>query len=96
MLIATYAIGLAALLVSAVAIFRTFCEGFGCLGIGILWMAWAGAYVAWLLLGFIVQARKKRKPDDPRGSSPLVRRLLVGQILLGVALLLYWGLHTLH
>ncbi len=88
MLIATYAIGLVALLVSAAAIFRTYCEGFGCIGIGILWMAWAGAYVAWLLLGVVAQARARQKA---RGTA-LAGRLFGGQVVVGAALLAYWAL----
>ena len=88
LLIAIHAIGLGALLIGAIAIFRTYCEGFGCIGIGIMWFAWAGVYAAWLIYGGIAHARLKEKP----AQRQLAGRLIAGQVAVGVALLAYWAL----
>lgn len=62
LLIAIYAFGLAALFAAAVAIFRTYCEGFGCMGIGVMWFGWCVVFAAWLVYGSIAYARVKAVP----------------------------------
>ena len=88
MLIATHLLGLCLLLASAVAIFRTYCEGFGCMGIGVMWLAWAGAYAAWLLFGSVVLSRA----EENSARRTLTRRLLTGQGAVGLALFAYWAI----
>ena len=51
LLITLYALGLTALFAAAVAISRTYGEGFGCMGIGVMWCGWCVVFVAWLVYG---------------------------------------------
>lgn len=81
-------IGLALLLaLAAVAIWRLRCEGFGCMGVGIAWLAWAAGYAAVLVWGILVRARPTLGPFLARVTSAVV--LLQG--LGGVALALVWA-----
>jgi hypothetical protein len=87
LLITIYALGLGGLLLAAVAIFRTYCEGFGCMGIGVMWLAWSAIFGAWLAYGSIAYARVKAVP----GRRRLMNRLLGGQYIAGALLLGYWA-----
>lgn len=87
LLITIYTLGLAALLAAAVAIFRTYCEGFGCMGIGVMWFGWSVVFAAWLAYGSIAYARVKAVP----GRRRLMNRLLGGQCIAGALLLGYWA-----
>jgi hypothetical protein len=62
------------------------CEGFGCTGVGVLWVAWAIAYLFVLALSLAVRAAL------PAGSP--VRGLMsagsLGLVVLGLLLLAYW------
>ncbi len=87
LLITIYALGLGALLVAAIAIFRTYCEGFGCMGIGVMWLAWSVVFGAWLFYGSIAYARTKAAP----GRRVLMSRLLTAQCIAGALLFGYWA-----
>ena len=50
-LVVLHLLGWAALALVGVGLWRTYCEGFGCIGLEIAWMAWAVAYAALLALG---------------------------------------------
>lgn len=43
------------------------CESFGCMGIGLMWMAWAVLFAAWLLFGLVSRAQSRK------GSAGLVK-----------------------
>ena len=63
------------------------CEGFGCIGLGIVWAAWVGILFApTLLLGLFLALS-----SGPR--SPLARAtrwLLAAQVILGLLLAAFW------
>lgn len=71
-----------------VKLWNTYCEGFGCTGIGIAWFAWSGAYAIALLLGFLAS----RTQHGIFGR--VMRYVLVTQIAAGVWLLGYWAVHA--
>ncbi len=90
-LAATYLLALAGVLGTAVALWRTYCEGFGCTGLGIAWMAWAAClYLPTLALGLWSRAW-------PSSLTPLagaVRACLVVQMMIGCALAIRWAAHA--
>jgi hypothetical protein len=71
---------------SAIYIFRLHCEGFGCMGIGVLWMAWTGALAISTLFALLLRGRIAE-------TSRLTRRALsfalYGQAGLGLTLAVY-------
>lgn len=82
-----------ATLAGALYAWRIRCEGFGCNGLGIVWMAWALALLspslllgAWLVLG-------RRRPED--AWSLLSRLAWQSSLVLGAGLGLYALLRTL-
>lgn len=77
----------AALVVGAVATWRLRCEGFGCMGLGVAWMAWALAYA--VVLGVGALARLKATPGAMQRGCGWLMAL---QLALGAALLLAWAL----
>jgi hypothetical protein len=81
-----YLLAVPALGVAAVAISRTYCESFGCIGIGILWFAWAGSYGVVVLPGLLVY----RSPALPAPLARACKAALVVQLLLGVGLAGLW------
>ncbi len=52
-LAATYVVAVLALCATAVHAWGLYCEGFGCVGIGILWFAWACVSAVVLLAGVL-------------------------------------------
>lgn len=83
-LVALHLLGWVALALFGVELWRTYCEGFGCIGQGIAWMAWAVAYAALLALGLGLW----RRPDA--GLRRLRNGALVSQLVAGLGLLAYW------
>ena len=83
-LVVLHLLGGAALALFGVGLWRTYCEGFGCIGLGIAWMAWAVAYAALLALGLGLW----RRPDA--GLRRLRNAALVSQLVAGLGLLAYW------
>jgi hypothetical protein len=76
------------LLVTAFLAFRIRCEGFGCMGVGIVWMAWVAAYVLVLVASVVLRATLPRA-TRLRGAVSIASFALW---LLGAALFLYWAL----
>lgn len=76
---------LCATVLAAVASWRVHCEGFGCMGLGVLWMAWVGLYLLTFVVGLLALLR--RPPGSPKGA---VRWSLIGQALGGLSLAAYW------
>lgn len=70
---------------TAVASLRIRCEGFGCMGVGVVWMAWAGLYLITLLVGLLAWLRR------PAGAAPGGHLWpLLAQGLGGLALAVHW------
>lgn len=66
--------------------FTLYCESFGCLGVGLLWMLWAGlAAVGWVV-ALVVRAWQRRRGLGSWASGLASTALLV----MGVAHLLVW------
>jgi hypothetical protein len=82
---AAYAASVLALAISGVALWRMYCEGFGCIGKGIAWFAWAAGFGVSLVLGYV--ARRTYQGAGYIG----VRYLLAAQGVAGVALVIYWA-----
>jgi len=83
-LVVLHLLGWVALALFGVVLWRTYCEGFGCIGLGIAWMAWVVAYAMLLALGLGLW----RRPDA--GLRRLRNGALVSQLLAGLSLLAYW------
>ncbi|WIV98988.1 hypothetical protein [Kinneretia aquatilis] len=77
----------ACLLGGAVYAWHLYCEGFGCVGIGIVWFAWAVASGVHLLLGLVLRARLSGR------AQGLVHIALRVQLGLTLGLAAYWQLH---
>lgn len=81
-----HAVAVAVLVVLAVATLRMYCEGFGCIGRGIAWFAWACGYAVVLVVGGVLRWR-----FPPRVRWRAVLRLALAlQLVLGVGLLATW------
>jgi len=80
------------LLVFGAALFawRLRCEGFGCMGVGIVWMAWAVLAAVCLVLGLSLQSLLKARLA--RGAQRLLRLTLWAEGGLTLGLLIYWML----
>lgn len=79
------ALGVAA---SAAWAWRLRCESFGCMGVGLVWVVWAGVLFApTLVLGGVLAAKGGARGRWARAS----RGCLVLQLLLGLGLLARWG-----
>lgn len=83
-LVVLHLLGWVALALFGVVLWHTYCEGFGCIGLGIAWMAWVVAYAVLLALGLGLW----RRPDA--GLRRLRNAALVSQLLAGLSLLAYW------
>jgi len=80
-----YAAGNTALAVFGFMLWRMHCEGFGCMGKGIAWLAWAAGFAMLLALG-LVACRVYR------GAGRMALRwILFLQAAAGVALVVYWA-----
>jgi hypothetical protein len=66
------------------------CEGFGCSGVGIVWLAWAALFAVALLIGAIAHLRSA----SGSGQRRLTRYMLLAQGLAGLFMLVYWLRHT--
>ncbi|MFA7291602.1 MAG: hypothetical protein WC023_05050 [Rhodocyclaceae bacterium] len=82
----TYLLAVAVLLAGAIIIANTYCESFGCIGIGIMWFAWAVCYGVVLLLGLALRRWTPTLPLLDKGS----KAALVIQLLLGAGLACIW------
>ena len=84
-LVVIHALALLALAASAIALWRTYCENFGCIGVGIGWFAWAVGYVTALAVGLLALRAA------PAAAKKLPRGLLGAQLAAGACLLAYWA-----
>ena len=82
---AIYVVAWIALAVSGVLLWRMYCEGFGCIGKGIAWFAWASGFAISLVVGFL--ARRSCRGTAQAG----LRYLLALQAVAGIALVIYWA-----
>jgi hypothetical protein len=71
---------------AAVYVWRLRCEGFGCMGIGVAWIAWALVYVAALILGAVLASA----PIAQGRLQAITRGALALQLGLGVVALALW------
>jgi hypothetical protein len=88
LLAATHAIGALALALSGIRLWRTYCENFGCIGVGIAWFAWAIGYALLLLVGVIALRLQKGR------ARALLRTGLVAEVAAGALLLGYWAVQA--
>ncbi|HEX5786348.1 MAG TPA: hypothetical protein VFY35_16590 [Burkholderiaceae bacterium] len=83
-----YLLALAATGLSAIALWRLRCEGFGCMGVGIGWLAWGAVlYVPALALGSVAAQLTPAQAPGAK-AAPLALKV---QLLAGVGLLVYWA-----
>lgn len=83
-----YLLAAAATGLSAIALWRLRCEGFGCMGVGIGWLAWGAVlYLPSLALGSV--AAQHAPPQAPGARA--VPDVLRAQLLLGIQLFVYWA-----
>lgn len=85
---AVYWLGASVLAVAGTRLWRTYCENFGCIGVGIAWFAWALGYAVLLLVGWSALSAQRDGARVVLGSA-LLLQALAGAVLLG-----YWAIHT--
>lgn len=86
LLVAVYALLVAALVAGAAAVWGLRCESFGCMGLGVAWFAWALCYAVVLGIGLLVRGKA--------GATHLGRIRQSAwwlQLLTGAALLALWA-----
>ena len=79
--------GVPALIALAVYTLGLYCESFGCMGIGLMWMAWAVLFGVRLLFGLVSRAQSRK------GSPRLVQIAALAvraQWLLGGMAVIRW------
>lgn len=82
-----FLLGLCALLVAlSYYSFTLYCESFGCIGVGLMWMLWAVCTAVGWVVAWAVRAWQRRRGLGSRASG-LAFALLS---LMGVGHLLYW------
>lgn len=75
-----------AIALGAVLIGRLRCEGFGCIGVGVAWLAWVVAFFPVLAIGAALRLR-----SSPGARLRTLTRLAVwAQLALGLILLGIW------
>ena len=80
-----YVLALLALAISGGLLWRMYCEGFGCVGKGVAWFAWAIGFTAALILGYMAHYAYQ-------GAGRVgLRYLLALQAVAGVGLVIYWA-----
>lgn len=89
-LVGLYVVLVAALLTAALAIGRLHCEGFGCMGVGVAWVAWVVAYAVVLVVGLMVRGQAAISAGCRRaGKVSWWLQLATGVGLLGLWLSLH-------
>lgn len=83
-----YVGGWLALACYGVGLWRMYCEGFGCMGIGIAWLAWSAGYVMLLAVG--CWAYRAQAANTKR----FLRYVLIGQAAAGAVLVGYWAVYA--
>lgn len=76
---------LTATAVVAVLNFRIRCESFGCMGLGVAWLAWSGLYLVTLIAGLIALLKARDVQKMRSVTWPLLAQL-AGGLTLGI----YW------
>ncbi|QLG89390.1 hypothetical protein HQ393_14680 [Chitinibacter bivalviorum] len=85
-----YLAGFCAQLIFAILLLRMSCESFGCIGVGIGWIAWVIAFAFLLACGAIARAQLQGYPR----LAAACRLGLWLQAAQGIGLLGYYLLHT--
>ena len=75
------------LIACAIALLRTHCESFGCMGIGIAWLAWACGFALMLPIGLLSCRSAKRSGN----WLHLARFSMLLQAVIGLTLLCMWA-----
>ena len=75
-----------ALALAGAAIWRLRCEGFGCMGVGVAWVAWAVAFAVVLFLGLALHSR----PSLSKSSAIATKGALVVQAILALVAIAAW------
>lgn len=90
-----YLVLLLALVAGAVGIFRLRCESFGCMGLGVAWLAWAGAFGVTAAVGLLARWQVGVKEPGRVGRlGRLCEGALRAQCVGGAVLLAYWAART--
>ena len=84
--VSAYLVLLALLVWGMVYGLRIRCEGFGCMGVGVYWFAWACVCVVTGLLGLWARSRSLRAGL----AVGLVRTAMWVQLLMALGLLVWW------
>lgn len=79
-----YVVIFIALAVFGLSLWGSYCEGFGCMGKGVAWVAWVFCYLFAFGLGYVTQSYCWGV------GRKLISYALVVQVMAGVALLIYW------
>lgn len=74
----------ASLLIFGLSLWGSYCEGFGCMGKGVAWVAWVFCYFFAFGLGYVTQCYCWGL------GRKLMSCALVVQVMAGVALVIYW------
>lgn len=85
-LAALYIASVPALAIVAVLIWRLRCEGFGCMGVGVAWLAWVGMFMLALVMGGVIRSCASLGPRLRR----LTRWAVWAQVALGAGWLAVW------
>ncbi|HMV55020.1 MAG TPA: hypothetical protein PLX20_08280 [Rhodocyclaceae bacterium] len=81
-----YVGAVAALVAAAVGILRLRCEGFGCMGIGVAWFAWAISFFVVFVLGLLARS----KAASIAGLGTVVKGTWWLQVGLGAIAVAVW------
>ena len=76
-----------ALVAGAVGIWRIRCEGFGCTGVGVAWLAWVAFFVPSLVIGLVLRTLSSLGAS----LAKLMNLALWFQVGVGAALLVLWA-----
>lgn len=84
-LVGFYLLLVLALIATAVGIWRLHCESFGCMGIGVAWMAWVVSFLVVLGIGLFARSRAASVASLARiCKTTWWLQLAVGSVLLVV------------
>ena len=75
-----------ALAFAGVAVWRLRCEGFGCVGIGVAWLAWVAVFVVVLASGLVLLSR----PTLGQFGARATKGALIGQAILALVAIAAW------
>lgn len=83
----THALGVLGLALSVAYALSLRCEGFGCVGIGVVWVSWSVLFVVWLLFGLVSRSQSRKGSAGLASLSALSVR---AQWLLGALVVIRW------